>query len=38
MLNHRANVGVDLPELADLLEIFDQQLDRQAALDFKLAV
>ena len=36
--NHGADLGVDLPELAVLLEVFDQQLNRQAALDLELAV
>ena len=38
VLHHGADVRVDLPELADLLEILDQQLDRQAALHLELAV
>ena len=38
VLHHGADVGVDLPELSRLLEIFDQQLDRQAALHLELAV
>src|SRR4029453_5637421 len=38
VLNHRADVRVDLPEFAVLLEIFDQQLNRKAALDLELAV
>jgi hypothetical protein len=33
-----ANVGIDLPELALLPEIFHEQLDRQTALDLELAV
>ena len=38
VLHHGADVGVDLPELSRLLEIFDQQLDRQTALHLELAV
>jgi hypothetical protein len=36
--NHRPNICIDLPELADLLEVFYQQLNRQTALNFELAV
>src|SRR5882757_6854428 len=36
--DHRANIRVDLPELADLLEVFDEHLNRQTALNFELAV
>src|SRR5579883_2233650 len=38
MLDHGADVGVDLPELALLGEVFDQKLDRQATLHLELAV
>src|SRR6516225_3854294 len=37
-LYHRANVGSDLPIFVDLLEILEQQHDRQPALYFELAV
>ena len=36
--DHGADVRRDLPQLADLAEMFDQKLDRQAALHFELAV
>jgi hypothetical protein len=38
VLNHRADVGIDLPELSRLLEVLEQHLDREAALDFELTV
>ena len=38
MLNHGAQLRADLPKLAVLLEIFDEQLNRKAALDLELAV
>ena len=38
VLNHRADVGVDLPELAGLLEVFDKHLNRETTLHLKLAV
>ena len=38
VLNHGADLGVDLPELAVLLEVFDQHLNRKAALHLELAV
>ena len=37
MLHHGADIGIELPELADLREMLDQQLDRQAALHLELA-
>ena len=37
MLHHAADLGIELPELAVLREIFHQQLDRQAALHLELA-
>src|SRR5450631_4385657 len=38
VLDHGADVGIDLPDLAYLLEVLDQHLDREAALDLELAV
>src|SRR6266851_630068 len=38
MLNHGADIGVDLPEFSGLLEVFDEHLDREAALDLELTV
>jgi hypothetical protein len=38
VLNHGANVGIDLPEFSDLPEVFDKHLDREAALDLELTV
>src|SRR5262249_6094345 len=38
VLHHRAQLGDDLPRLADLREILDQHLNRQPALDLELAV
>jgi hypothetical protein len=38
VLHHAADIGIELPQLADLLEMLDQQLDRQAALHLELAV
>jgi len=38
MLNHGADIGIDLPELSGLLEVLDEHLDRKAALDFELTV
>ena len=37
VLHHGADIGVELPQLADLREILDQHLDRQAALHLELA-
>ena len=37
MLHHGADIGIELPHLADLREMLDQHLDRQAALDLELA-
>ena len=37
VLHHGANVGIELPQLADLAEMPDQQLDRQATLHLELA-
>src|SRR5262249_47425832 len=37
-LHHGTDVRRDLPTVTDLREIFDQELDRQSALDFELAV
>ena len=37
VLDHGANIGVDLPQLAGLGEVLEQQLDRQAALHLELA-
>src|SRR5690606_16377623 len=37
-LNHRTKICVDLPEISLLREVFQQHLDRQAALDFELAI
>src|ERR1700738_2975751 len=38
VLNHRANGGIDLPELCRLLEVFDEHLNREAALDLELTI
>src|SRR5580698_1304490 len=38
VLDHGANVRIDLPEFSGLLEIFDEHLNRQAALHLELAV
>src|SRR5215218_1498511 len=38
VLNHGADVGIDLPELAVLPEVFDQHLNWQAALNLELTV
>ena len=38
IFNHGANLRSDLPLLAELREIFDEQLNRQPALHFELAV
>src|SRR5262249_55426310 len=37
-LNHFADLGRDLPQLADLRKIFDQEGDRQSALDLELGI
>ena len=37
MLDHAADIGVELPKLSDLREMLDQQLDWQPALHFELA-
>lgn len=37
-LDLAANVGADLPSVSDLVEIFDQQRDRQAPLHLELTV
>src|SRR5665213_956219 len=38
MLNHRAEVRIDLPQLSRLFEVFDEHLNRQAALHLELAI
>ena len=38
VLHHRPDLGLDLPDVAGLVEILHQQLDRQAALHLELAV
>ena len=37
VLDHGADIGIELPQLSDLREMLDQHLDRQAALDLELA-
>ncbi len=37
VLDHRADIGIELPQLADLREMPDQHLDRQTALYLELA-
>ena len=37
MLHHRADIGIELPHIADLREMLDQQLNRQPALNLELA-
>src|SRR5260370_38073769 len=37
VLNHGADIDIELPQLADLREMLDQHMDRQSALDLELA-